>query len=194
MSEPDEQTLIDLVKRGDRTAMRAMYSRYIGHLTAVCSRYIAHDEDVKDVLQDSFIKIFGSINDFVYCGDGSLRAWLTRIVVNESLQYLRSRSRVAFVMLDKDVPAVDENEQLPDIETVPPEVIHSLIRRLPDGYRTVFNLYVIEGRSHREISRILAISENTSASQLHRAKKALAEAINKYKDEKHGQMVEDNRR
>ena len=91
------------------------------------------------------------------------------------------------------MPAVDETEQLPDIETVPPEVIHSLIRNLPDGYRTVFNLYVVEGRSHREISKMFGISENTSASQLHRAKNALAEAINQYKTNskygRHGQMV-----
>ncbi|MDE6153887.1 MAG: RNA polymerase sigma factor [Muribaculaceae bacterium] len=193
MIEPDEQTLIDLVRRGDRTAMRLMYSKYIGHLTAVCSRYVSDDEDVKDVLQDSFIKIFDSLSDFVYRGDGSLKAWVTRIVINESLRLIRSRSLVAFVMLENDVPAVDETEQLPDIETVPPEVIHSLIRNLPDGYRTVFNLYVVEGRSHREISKMLGISENTSASQLHRAKNALAEAINQYKTNskygRHGQMV-----
>ena len=99
MIEPDEQTLIDLVRRGDRTAMRLMYSKYIGHLTAVCSRYVSDDEDVKDVLQDSFIKIFDSLSDFVYRGDGSLKAWVTRIVINESLRLIRSRSLVAFVML-----------------------------------------------------------------------------------------------
>lgn len=186
MGEPDEHTLTDLVKRGDHTAMREMYSRYIGHLTAVCSRYIADDEDVKDVLQDAFIKIFDSIGDFSYRGDGSLKAWLTRVVVNESLLFIRNRSRLQFAQLDNETAIVDSDDDPPDIEPVPAEVIHRLIRRLPEGYRAVFNLYVIEGRSHREIAGLLGISENTSASQLHRARISLATEIRNYMTDVYG--------
>lgn len=185
MAEPDEQTLCDLVKRGDRTAMRQMYSVYIRHLTAVCSRYIADDEDVKDILQDTFIKAFSSIGEFAYRGEGSLKAWLTRIAVNESLGFIKSRSRLPVIPIENETMTQDidhgEDDQ-PDLESIPPEVIHSFIRRLPDGYRTVFNLYAIEGRSHKEISRLLGISENTSASQLHRAKASLANDIRNYSE------------
>lgn len=180
MSEPDEQTLSTLVKRGDRTAMRQMYSRYIGHLTAVCSRYIADDDDVKDVLQDSFIKIFASAGEFVYRGKGSLKAWLTKIVVNEALNHIKDRKRIILAPLDNETETSIEEDTPPDIDKIPPEVIHDMIRRLPEGYRTVFNLYVIDGQPHKEIARILGISENTSASQLHRAKATLANEINKY--------------
>lgn len=180
MSEPDEQTLITLVKRGDRTAMRQMYSRYIGHLTAVCSRYIADDDDVKDVLQDSFIKIFASVGEFVFRGDGSLKAWLTKIVVNESLKLIKERKRIILAPLDNETGTSIQDDTPPDIDKIPPEVIHDMIRRLPEGYRTVFNLYVLDGQPHKEIARILGISENTSASQLHRAKATLANEINKY--------------
>ena len=183
MSEPDEQTLTDLVKRGDRTAMRLMYSRYIGHLTAVCSRYIADDEDVKDVLQDSFIKIFSSIGDFTYKGAVSLKSWLTKIVINESLSFIRSRRKLPLSSLeDETVTYRQEDIEPPEAEEIPPEMIHRLIRQLPEGYRTVFNLHVLDGQSHKDIARLLGISENTSASQLHRAKATLAKEITKHMD------------
>lgn len=180
MSEPDEQTLSTLVKRGDSTAMRQMYSQYIGHLTAVCSRYIADDDDVMDVLQDSFIKIFSSAGEFVYRGKGSLKAWITKIVVNESLKFIKDRKRIILTPLDNETETSLQDDTPPDIDKIPPEIIHDMIRKLPEGYRTVFNLYVLDGHTHKEIARMLGISENTSASQLHRAKAILANEITKY--------------
>lgn len=103
---------------------------------------------------------------------------MSRIVVNQSLSWLRKHGKLKFVNLDaRDF----EDETEADTESIPPEVIHRMISELPDGYRTVFNLYVIEERSHKEISSLLGISEGTSASQLHRAKAMLAERLNNYK-------------
>lgn len=89
-----EQELLRLVNVGEPAALRMVYSRYIKVLTAVCSRYLIEEEDVKDVLQESFIKIFTSIGDFRFRGEGSLQAWMIRVVVNESLKFIRKNSRI----------------------------------------------------------------------------------------------------
>lgn len=108
---------------------------------------------------------------------------MTRVVVNECLKFLRDNRRLdMFVAVPElpDVPEEEDDDEGLSVEDVPPEVVHSMIRELPDGYRTVFNLFVIEGRSHREIAEMLGISEATSASQFHRAKKILAKRIREY--------------
>lgn len=174
-----EEELVKRLKDGDATAPRLLYTLYVCYLTAVCGRYISNDEDVRDVLQDSFLKIFESVRHFEYRGEGSLRAWLTRVVVNESLKWLRDNGRIEWQAIDDSTP--DRADEDPETENVPTEVIFRLIRSLPDGYRTVFNLYVIEGKSHKEIAQLLHITESTSASQLHRAKALLAERIKGWK-------------
>lgn len=160
--------------------MKALYCQYAEYLTAVCSRYIISPEDVRDILHDSFIKIFTSIDQFEYRDVGSLRAWITRIVVNESLKSLKRDEKFTNVQDENDFPtAVDDSE--PDTDNVPASVIQAMIRQLPTGYRTVFNLYVFEAKSHKEIAEMLNIKEDTSASQLHRAKSMLAKQINEFK-------------
>jgi RNA polymerase sigma factor (sigma-70 family) len=175
--EENEAKLIQHIREGDRTAPKKLYCRYIRYLTAVCSRYITCEDDIKDVLQESFVKILTTIGKFEYRGEGSLKAWMTRIVVNESLQTLK-RSQ-SFETFDPDWDRQDDD----DIETeeIPTEAIHEMIRNLPVGYRTVFNLYVLEKKSHKEIASILKIKESSSASQLHRAKEMLAKQISDYK-------------
>lgn len=175
----NEEEIIRLVQRGDTTAMKSLYGRHIRYLTAVCSRYVARDEDVKDVLQESFLRIFSSIGRFEYRGEGSLRGWMTRIVINESLKLIRREQRIETVDLKQDYAAADDPP--PETGDIPAETLHEMIRSLPAGYRTVFNLYVMEQKSHREIAALLDISENTSASQLHRAKAMLAEKIKRYR-------------
>ncbi len=159
--------------------MREFYDRHAGYLTAVCLRYVASRDDAKDVLQESFIRIFGSIGRFDYRGPGALRVWLRRIAVNESLKWLKERKKLRSAEdVDGFVKTTDEDEF--SLDTIPASVILEMIRSLPDGYRTVFNLYVFEEKSHREIAAMLNIAENTSASQLHRAKALLAKQIKKY--------------
>ena len=175
-----EKKLTRLLKKGDSSAMKALYCQYAEYLTAVCSRYIISQEDVRDILHDSFIKIFTSIDQFEYRDVGSLKAWITRIVVNESLKSLKRDERFTNVPDENDFPnAVDDSD--PDTDNVPASVIQEMIRQLPTGYRTVFNLYVFEEKSHKEIAGLLNIKEDTSASQLHRAKSMLAKQINEFK-------------
>lgn len=173
-----ELQLLRLVMQGDNTAQRTVYKTYVRYLAAVCSRYILNDEDVKDVLQDSFLKIFSSISTFEYRGRGSLKAWMTKVTVNEVLKFQRRNGRIEFVGITENEHDLPDYE--PDIESLPSDVIYRMIRQLPDGYRTIFNLYVVENRSHREIAKLLGIKESTSASQLHRAKALLAEKIRLY--------------
>ena len=178
-----ERELIKSSIRGDADARRALYDRYVQYLSAVCSRYITDRADAKDVLQEALVKIFQSLDRFEWRGEGSLKSWMTRIVVNECLKFLRDNRKLdMFVTMPElpDLPDEKDDDTEISVEDVPPDVIHSMIRELPDGYRTVFNLFVIEGRSHREIAKVLGISEATSASQFHRAKKILSKRIREY--------------
>lgn len=175
----NEENLLHLIQQGDEQAMHALYSRYVRYLTAVCSRYICCDEDVKDVLQEAFLKIFASVGSFEYRGAGSLKGWMTKIVLNETMKFVKRNARLDFVELEGE--KMEISDDVPDTSDVPLSAIHSMIRELPDGYRLIFNLYVIEEKSHREIAELLGIKESTSASQLHRAKALLADKIKKYR-------------
>ena len=176
----DEDVLLTLVRTKDEQAVRTLYHRYIRYLSAICSRYICTNEDVKDILQESFIKIFTSIDSFEYRGSGSLKGWMARIVLNETLKFIKRNSRIDFVELKQDTvinaSAVDTS-MITDISL---SVIHQMINELPSGYKVIFNLYVMEGKSHKEIAGLLSIKESTSASQLHRAKVILAKKIKNY--------------
>lgn len=174
----NERQLLCLVKQGDAMAMKTVYSTYIRYLAAICSRYIVNNEDVKDVLQDSFLKIFSGIASFEYRGRGSLKGWITKITVNETLKFLQKNNRFEFVEISEQEH--DKPDEEPDVDALPSSVLFNLIRELPDGYRTIFNLYVIENKSHKEIAKLLDIKESTSASQLHRAKSLLATKIRQY--------------
>lgn len=179
----NEQEILHLIRQNQSSAIKTIYSCYIEHLTAVCSRYVICDEDVKDVLQDSFIKIVTSLNTFEYRGTGSIKAWLVRIVVNESLKFLKKNEKTDFLQYESDLPdAIDEDEDEADVRNVPVDLISDMIRLLPIGYRTVFNLFVFEKKSHKEIANLLNITESTSTSQLYRAKKMLAKWINEYNE------------
>ena len=111
--------------------MKALYDRYAGFLTAVCSRYIENKEDVKDLMQDSFIRIFSSIGSFEYRGEGSLKAWMSRIVINNTLKYIRDNIQKGMISIDEDIPDVPD-EEIPEISEIPPSVIQEMIRRLPE--------------------------------------------------------------
>ena len=174
-----EQAIVNLFRRGDASAMEMLYSEYANYLTAICARYISDDDDVRDVLQESFIKIFTTIGKFDYRGVGSLKAWIGRIVVNESLQWLRQRSRSPIDRMEADPPDLPDDD--PEADGLTANELANLVRQLPDGYRTVLNLYVVEGKSHKEIARLLDIKPDTSASQLHRARNMLARIIKDYK-------------
>lgn len=175
-----EQQLLKNLKEGDKNASKALYDKFVGSLAAVCSRYIVDDDDVKDVLQESFIKIFTQINTFTFHGEGSLKAWMTRIVVNMSINFIKASGKLNLIRDDgMAMKAADEEE--PDADGVPPDALQEMIKSLPDGYRAVLNLYVFENKSHKEIATLLNIKPTSSASQLYHAKAIMAKKIKEYK-------------
>lgn len=178
-----EEALAKRLRNGSNTAMREFYSLYSGSLTAACARYIINEEDTKDVMQESMIKIFSRIGDFKYRGKGSLQAWATRLVINQALSFLRDKKRQEWIQLEWDLPDEPEVED-PPIDNITAEELQRMIQELPTGYRTVFNLFVLENKSHDDISRILGIKKDSSASQLHRAKNLLAKKISEYRNNK----------
>lgn len=175
----EERRLVKRLQKGDKSAAREFYALYADTMAGVCSRYIADEEDLKDVFQNALVHIFSHITDFKYCGAGSLEAWATKVVVNESLKFLRTKKRHEMLPMDDGV--LDEvEEEFPSFNEISSDAIREMLSRLPTGYRTVLNLYVFEGKSHQEIARLLGIKKDSSASQLYRAKKILAKMINKY--------------
>ncbi len=182
LTEEAERSVVNRAKKGDRDAMKQIYDCYSRYLAATCSRFLSDGDALKDVLQDSFVKIFTSIGSFDYRGQGSLKAWMRQIAVNEVLKLLRKRRRGDTVDYTRELPDTVEDEvEEKDVAEIPAPVIQNMIKSLPEGYRTVLNLYVFEEKSHREIASLLGIAENTSASQLHRARALLARQITEYK-------------
>lgn len=143
----------------------------------LCLRYIANREDAKDVLMEGFFNAFKNIEKFTWQGEGSLKAWLKKIMVNQCLMHLR-KQHTTFVSTTDNIEQYEYNAQdAPVFESMDIKEIMKMIHVLPDGYRTIFNLYVFEEMNHREIAELLGISENTSKSQLHKARAILKKQI-----------------
>ena len=169
--------LVERIRQKDQRAMSGLYQMYIGELSSVCYRYVPNADDAKDVLQNSFVRIFTSLPTLDYRSEESFRGWMKRIVANEALSFLRNKKKLLFVEQSLSDDSSLEDDSIPDTNRISPDELHSLIRELPDGYRTVLNLYVFENYSHRQIAELLGIKESTSASQLYYAKRWLAKRI-----------------
>ena len=163
-------------KTESQRAMSQLYQMYVEELSSVCYRYVPDDNDAKDVLQNSFVKIFTSLPTFEYRDESSFRGWMIKIVVNEALHFLRERKKLLFTELHEANIQQSADEE-PASDRISADELHQLISELPDGYRTVVNLYVFEGYSHKQIAELLGITESTSASQLYYAKRVLARRI-----------------
>ncbi|MFN5621087.1 MAG: RNA polymerase sigma factor [Flavobacteriales bacterium] len=177
--------LVHRCMKGDRTAQQALWKSYSGKMYAVCRRYFDHEEDAQDALQESFIKVYGRLDQ--WRGQGPLGAWIRRIAVNTSLNLIKSKAH-------QKTWAVDEAETLSDpnadaISQLGEEEVIKLIQSMPIGYRTVFNLFAIEGFSHQEIADTLGVTESTSKTQYLKAKNWLKhklETNTTHHLEKHG--------
>lgn len=168
--------LIEQCQRGNSFAQRRLFDQYARRLYRVCVRYV-HDEPVaEEVLMNGFLKVFRTVANFHYRDDSGVEAWLRQIMVNEALQHLRVNRRFPTLVADTVAEAEPDPETLPDMG-LDAELIYDAIRQLPVGYRTVFNLYVVEGYTHREIAEQLSISENTSKSQLSKARAMLQKQL-----------------
>jgi RNA polymerase sigma-70 factor, ECF subfamily len=179
-----EEALIRKAIARDAGAIEALYDRYAPALLSVCFRYCGNRDDAEDILHDGFIKIIRKIQTFKVRSEGSLEAWMRRIMVNTALNFLRSRLKEKnFVDIVPILDLIDHHdEELADPEEIylklDREKILELICELPAGYRTVFNLYVFEQYGHKEIAELLKCSENTSKSQLSKARALLRKKMN----------------
>jgi RNA polymerase sigma factor (sigma-70 family) len=164
-----DNELIDGCRKRDRHAQRFLFEHYSGRMLALCFRYVKDKMDAEDVMVVAFTKVFDRINQ--YKGEGSFEGWIRRVMVNESLTFLRKNKNM---YLETDIEAAEKE---PDYEKLDSELeaedLRKLIADLPTGYRIVFNLYAIDGFSHQEIANQLGVSENTSKSQLSRARALL---------------------
>ena len=175
-----EKELASGCAANDREAQGELYARYAARLYAVCCRYIGNHEEAQDLMHDSMIKAMDSIRFFHYSGEGSLYAWLRKLAVNVSIDRLRETSRMRTVPLDltmePDFPEPDEDE----VDNIPAAVMLEMVASLPEVRRTVFNMYCIDGFSHKEIAQAINITEKGSASILAKSRAQLKNAINDY--------------
>ena len=169
----EEEKLVRGCVKGKARAQEQLYHKYYRTMFGVCLRYCKDRDVAEDVLQDGFIKVFKHIGK--YRGAGSLEGWIRRIMVNTALEHHRKAARF-FALTDLD-EAMSEDAGHDVVAQMGEEEILGLIQELPDGYRTIFNLFAIEGYSHREIAAQLNISEGTSKSQFARARKQLQEKV-----------------
>ncbi len=155
-------------QRGEPLFQRALYQQYHRLMFGVCIRYASNREDAQDILQEGFIKVFKHIKNFA--NKGSFEGWIRRIMVHTAIEHYRKRSKYFMVDIQEARELEFDADALGQLGT---QEILALINELPTGYRTVFNLYAVEGYSHKEIGEMLNISSGTSKSQLSRAKKLL---------------------
>lgn len=166
-----EYEIVQGCKHQDRKAQKALYDRYSPVMYGVCLRYMKNEADAEDMLVEGLFKAMDKIDQFNE--EGSFEGWIRRIVVNECLMALRKNHALKFA--EEIQPNFDLQEELTVEDTLIAEDLLKLLEHLPPGYRTVFNLYVLEGYKHREIAEELGISINTSKSQLILARKRLEE-------------------
>jgi RNA polymerase sigma-70 factor (ECF subfamily) len=166
--------LVEAILKGDRGAQREFFERFSRRMFGVCLRYAHTREEAEDLLQEGFLKAFRTLQSFR--GEGPLEGWLRRVMVTTALEHLR-RQRLDWTTLEEAAEPIADPEIINRLAAA--DVIEH-IRKLPDGYRTVFNLYAIEGYTHQEIAHMLDISEGTSKSQYARARAHLAKMIEEY--------------
>lgn len=184
MKQPiSERYIAECIADNPEEGFRLIYLHYARRLLGVAYRYVADGDVAKDLLQESMCKAYKGRERYKYSGEGSLMAWLSRIVINESLNHLKSFNVKSMDRLDdneyvaQELADDDEGELL---SLVDPEVLISLIAQLPKGYRVVLSMYAIEGYSHKEIAQKLGIKERSSSSQYHRAKQELKRMVEQW--------------
>lgn len=173
------EELVEGCRAGDKTARKTLYTLYAQSMLALCYRYTGDLDEAHDVLHDGFIKLF---THFTYRGECSLATWVRQVMISQVIDYLRRKKKFANLIINEeqlpDIP--DEAEVAQTGSRLSEEQLMAFVAQLPEGCRTVFNLYVFEEKSHKEIAALLHIKEHTSTSQLHRAKTLLAKRIKEY--------------
>lgn len=163
----DTAQLLKEARKGSAAAQKCLFDAWGKKMMLVCLRYLKNEQDAEEALLDGFYKVFKNLHGFTYCSDAALYGWLKRIMVNECLMQLRKKHVFTIVTESAadDVPLPEEA-----LDNLSAKEILALVLQLPVGYRTVFNLYVLEGMEHKEIAALLGITAGTSKSQLSKAK------------------------
>jgi len=169
-----EQELIDGCKKGKHQAFEALYTKYAKKMMAIAMRYCNTNFEAEDIVQETFIIVFGKINSFE--NTGSFEGWLKRVLVNYSINYFHKTSKERGFEDSAEIEIADNN-MIDIISKISNDELLEELKRLPFGYRMVFSLYVIEGYSHKEIGELCSISEGTSKSQLSKAKAMLKSRV-----------------
>jgi RNA polymerase sigma-70 factor (ECF subfamily) len=173
----DDRQLVKGCLKGKPEAQRELYNRYARPMLGVCYRYTKSLKDAEDVLQDGFVRVFTHIGQFK--SEGELGAWIRRIMVNTALNFLKRNRKYRDEMFFGDQPLHPVTDDNPELKLQAKELA-DLIRQLPQGYQTIFNLHAVEGFTHVEIGAMLGISDGTSRSQYARARALLVSWIEKY--------------
>lgn len=179
----DEQALARLCTEGDRSAGEELYIRYAAQVYTLCRRYTDRPDDAKDLMQETMLKALDRIATYRYGGEGSLYAWIRRIAINLALNQIKKR-RWRLLPLDSVVADRTPEPEASAVASIPQEKLLEWIAGLPDLRRAVFNLYCMDGYSHREIGEMLGISEKGSAGILAKARRQLKEEISRYLKDK----------
>ena len=168
-----EEEIVEGCLGGSRKHQKLLYERYYGSMMVVCLRYTHDREEARDVLHEGFMKVFNNLEK--YARGTNLGAWIRRIMVNTAIDHYRKNAkRPSLVEINHAVHEIDMQDVVSDMAA---EEILELVQRLSPAYRTVFNLYVIEGYSHKEVGKMLGISEGTSKSNLAKARARLQQMI-----------------
>ncbi|SFW71014.1 RNA polymerase sigma-70 factor, ECF subfamily [Sinomicrobium oceani] len=177
----DETRLVKKAAGNNREAQQELFRKYASRMLSVCRYYIKDEQFAEDVMITAFFKVFTQIGAFR--GDGSFEGWIRRIMVRECISFLRKEKSLSFLE-EEHIAGV--SSETADYSGIDVEAIQFIIDALPQGYKTVFLMYAIEGYSHKEIAETLCISENTSKTQLFKARKMLQEKIEKLKMRENG--------
>lgn len=169
----DEKTLVDRCVQQDRKAQKLLYKRYAHKMYNVAFRILRDNRSAQDALQEGFFVVFRDISTFR--GESSLATWIHRIIVYKSINILKNEKKISFEKVDLEFSG--PSEIIVDENKITIDHIKEAIASLPDGYRTIINLYLIEGYDHTEISEILDINESTSRSQYHRGRRVLQKLL-----------------
>lgn len=178
MKDFTEQEIIVGCVKEDNRFQRLFFDKYYSKMFAICIRFAKDEDEAKDILQEGFIKAFDGIKKFK--GESSIGTWLSKIMVNHAIGYLKEKNKNLYLSISENEFLVPD---LPDFDNelvneLSPDEALSLLQKLPDGYRTVVNLYAIEGLTHKQISQNLGITEGTSKSQLSKARAILKKLVN----------------
>jgi RNA polymerase sigma-70 factor (ECF subfamily) len=165
--------LIERCKKGDVKAQYSIFKKYSQAMYNISIRFMGNSMDAEDVLQEAFVQAFQKLNTFR--GESSFGNWLKRIVINRCISQLRKK-KIQFEELDESTLAIEGEAEIE--EKMDPERVHKAIKELPEGARTIINLFALEGFKHQEIARILNITESTSKTQYFRAKQLIAKKLN----------------